>query len=104
MIRETADELRTVAQSCDDAAGYFPDLYSRVTSHFADSIAAHEFTDGDRMNRFATEFASRYIRAWKREIPSIEVLAGIVGREGRAEGERACVTAPTASSPDTMRA
>jgi hypothetical protein len=69
MIRETADELRSIAQSCADAAGYFPALYARVTTHIADSIDAHEFADGDRMNAFATEFASRYIRAWKREIP-----------------------------------
>jgi Family of unknown function (DUF5995) len=69
MIRETAEELRTIAQSCDDAAGYFPALYSRVTTHIADSIDAHEFADGDRMNAFATEFASRYVRAWKQEIP-----------------------------------
>jgi hypothetical protein len=69
MIRETADELRTIAQSCNDAAGYFPALYSRVTTHIADSIDAHEFADGDRMNNFATEFASRYVRAWKQEIP-----------------------------------
>ena len=69
MIRETADELRTIAQSCTDAAGYFPALYSRVTTQIANSIDAHEFADGDRMNVFATEFASRYIRAWQREIP-----------------------------------
>jgi hypothetical protein len=69
MIRETADELRTIAQSCEDAAGYFPALYSRVTTHIADSIDAHAFADGDRMNAFATEFASRYIRAWKEKIP-----------------------------------
>jgi hypothetical protein len=69
MIRETADELRTIAQSCNDAAGYFPALYSRVTTQIANSIDAHEFADGDRMNAFATEFASRYIRAWKQEIP-----------------------------------
>ena len=69
VIRETADELRTIAQSCNDAAGYFPALYSRVTTHIADSIDAHEFADGDRMDAFATEFASRYIRAWNQEAP-----------------------------------
>ena len=69
MIRETADELHTIAQSCNDAAGYFPALYSRVTTHIADSIDAHEFADGKRMDVFATGFASRYIRAWNQEIP-----------------------------------
>jgi Family of unknown function (DUF5995) len=69
MIRETADELRTIARSCDDAAGYFPALYSQVTTRIADSIDAHVFADGDRMNVFATKFASRYTRTWKQEIP-----------------------------------
>jgi Family of unknown function (DUF5995) len=69
MIRETADELRTIARSCNDAAGYFPALYSRVTAQIADSIDEGKFEDGERMNVFATEFASRYTRAWRREIP-----------------------------------
>ena len=69
MIRETADELRTIAQSCNDAAGYFPAMYSRVTTQIANSIDAHMFADGDRMNVFATEFASRYTRAFTQEIP-----------------------------------
>ena len=69
MIRETAEELRTIARSCDDAAGYFPAMYSCVTTKIADSIDANEFADGDRMNVFATEFAKRYTRAWRQEIP-----------------------------------
>jgi hypothetical protein len=68
MIRETADELRAIAQTCNDAAGYFPALYSRVTTEIADSIDRHAFEDGARMNTFATEFASRYLRAWRKEI------------------------------------
>ncbi len=69
MIRETADELRTIAQSCSDAAGYFPAMYARVTTQIANSIDGHAFVDGNRMNVFATEFASRYTRAWRQEIP-----------------------------------
>jgi hypothetical protein len=69
MIRETAAELRTIAQSCNDAAGYFPAMYSRVTTQIANSIDGHAFVGGDRMDVFATEFASRYTRAWKHEIP-----------------------------------
>ena len=69
MIRETAADLRAIAQSCDDAAGYFPAMYSRVTTQIADSIDSHAFVDGDRMNVFATEFASRYTRAFRQEIP-----------------------------------
>ena len=68
MIRETADELRTIAQSCTDAAGYFPAMYSRVTTQIANSIDGHTFVAGDRMNVFATKFATRYTRAWRQEI------------------------------------
>jgi hypothetical protein len=68
MIQDVATELRTVAKSADDAAGYFPALYSHVTTQIARSIEQGEFADGDRMNVFATEFASRYLRAFKREI------------------------------------
>ena len=59
MIRETADELRTIAESCNDVAGYFPALYSRVTTHIANSIDAHEFADGDRMNAFVNQVRVR---------------------------------------------
>jgi hypothetical protein len=68
MIRDVARELRAVAESRDDATGYFPAVYSRVTTQVARSIELGEFADGDRMDVFATEFASRYVRAWKQEI------------------------------------
>ena len=68
MIRDVATELRSVAKSTDDAAGYFPALYSHVTTQIARSIEGGEFADGERMNVFATEFASRYLRAFRREI------------------------------------
>jgi hypothetical protein len=67
-IRATAGELRAIALSCDDAAGYFPALYARVTTQIADSIDRGDFADGPRMDAFATEFASRYVRARKQEI------------------------------------
>ena len=63
MIRDTAAELRAIALSCDNAAGYFPAMYSRVTTQIANSIDADAFVDGERMNVFATEFASRYMPA-----------------------------------------
>ncbi|MGH8977058.1 MAG: DUF5995 family protein, partial [Acidimicrobiia bacterium] len=63
MIREIASELRAIALAADDAAGYFPALYSRVTTQIAVSIERDEFADCDRMDAFATEFASRYTRA-----------------------------------------
>jgi hypothetical protein len=69
MIRDAADELRAVARSARDATGYFPAMYSRVTAAIADSIAAGRFDDGERMDVFATTFASYYLRAWRNEIP-----------------------------------
>jgi hypothetical protein len=69
VIREVAAELRAIARSSDDAAGYFPAVYFRVTTQIADSIEHGEFDDGARMNAFATDFASRYIGARNEEIP-----------------------------------
>ena len=69
MIRAVEAELRSIAESSDDAIGYFPAVYSRVTTQIALSIERGEFADGDRMNVFATEFASRYLDAWNRKVP-----------------------------------
>jgi hypothetical protein len=69
MIHEASEELRGIARSADDAAGYFPALYSRVTAEIAASIKAGQFEDGARMDVFATTFASYYTRAWRNEIP-----------------------------------
>ena len=68
MIRDTAAELRDIAESCRDAAGSFPALYSRVTSQVAGSIDHAVFADGERMNVLATNFAERSIQAWRNEI------------------------------------
>ena len=68
MIRETAAELRDIAESCTNAAGYFPALYYRVTRQVAASIDKTAFTDGERMNVLATDFAQRYTRAWRNVI------------------------------------
>ncbi len=67
MIRETAQELRAIAVSCSDGAGYFAALYSRVTSQIAVSIDEGRFEDGERMDAFATAFAGRYTRALHQE-------------------------------------
>ncbi|HEX6311864.1 MAG TPA: DUF5995 family protein, partial [Acidimicrobiia bacterium] len=67
--REAADELRSIARSAGDAAGYFPALYARVTTEIAASIEAGRFDDGARMDAFATTFAAYYLRTWRNEIP-----------------------------------
>jgi Family of unknown function (DUF5995) len=62
-IRSTAEQLRTVARAATDASGYFPAMYSRVTERIAVSIEDGRFADGDRMDVFATTFASYFTRA-----------------------------------------
>lgn len=63
MIGDTAAELRAVALAATDASGYFPALYSVVTSRIAAAIADGQFEDGPRMDRFATTFAELYVGA-----------------------------------------
>ena len=69
MIRASAGELRDIALGCDDAAGYFPAMYPRVTGQIARSIDAGKFDDGPRMDNFATVFATRYTAAFRKTIP-----------------------------------
>ena len=62
MLTATIDELRSVALAADDASGYFPAMYARITK--AVEIAAGEgrFADGPRMEAFARAFAAWYPR------------------------------------------
>ncbi len=62
IIEETIDELRTSALACDDAMGYFPAMYARVTDRIRNDVAAGRFADGDAMIAFACAFASWYLR------------------------------------------
>lgn len=70
MIAEVASELRAIARGANDASGYFPAMYSRVTGQIAASIARGDFEDGPRLDALATTFASYYTRAWRHEIPT----------------------------------
>lgn len=63
MIADTARELRAIALAASDACGYFPALYSRVTTRIGASIEAGAFADGPGIDRFATGFASHYVDA-----------------------------------------
>ncbi|MBW3575837.1 MAG: hypothetical protein KY450_13520 [Actinobacteria bacterium] len=62
-IGDAAADLRRIARDAGDASGYFPALYARVTGRLADAIARSEFADGPGMDRFASTFASYYLRA-----------------------------------------
>ena len=69
MIEQTVDELRDIALEADDAAGYFPAVYVRVTGDIAAGIRDHRFNDGERMERLIDAFAGRYIQARYAQIP-----------------------------------
>jgi hypothetical protein len=70
VIQQTAAELRKLAVDSDDAAGYFPALYVRVTADVAEGILHDRFEDGERMERFVDTFAGFYIRARTAQIPA----------------------------------
>ena len=63
MIADTARELRAAALAAGDCSGYFPALYSRVTTRIGESIDKGTFEDGPGLDRFATRFASHYVAA-----------------------------------------
>jgi Family of unknown function (DUF5995) len=69
MIARTIDDLRELALDADDAAGFFPALYVRVTEGISAGIRDGQFEDGERMGRLIEAFADRYIGARTRQIP-----------------------------------
>jgi hypothetical protein len=69
VIDQTVADLRNIALDADDAAGYFPALYFRVTNDIADGIIHDRFENGARMERFVETFAGYYIRARKAQMP-----------------------------------
>lgn len=67
-IQEVITELERIMTDCEGAnnrLGYFAALYHKVTCRVRDGIAAHEFEDGPRMERFDVTFANRFIQAWQ---------------------------------------
>lgn len=61
MLDRTIEELRAVALDADDASGYLPAMYARVTARVERAAAAGQFGDADGMRRFAQAFASLYL-------------------------------------------
>jgi hypothetical protein len=62
-------ELRGVAEECaarEDRTGYFAALYTLMTERVRNDLAANRFRDGDRLERLACHFASRYLDALER--------------------------------------
>jgi hypothetical protein len=56
-------ELSTHYASIDSRVGYFTALYAVMTARVAHDVAAGRFEDGERMERLACHFASRYLDA-----------------------------------------
>jgi hypothetical protein len=66
-IAAAAADLRAMARAADDASGYFPAMYARVTDAIAAAVKNKNFEDGARMDALATTFAGYYLRAARRE-------------------------------------
>jgi hypothetical protein len=62
MLDDTIEELRSIALGADDASGYFPAMYARVTQRIDLAAASGDFGDGGRMTEFARAFAGWYLR------------------------------------------
>jgi hypothetical protein len=69
-IAATADELKAIALASTDRRGYFAAMYARVTRRIATAIDDGRFTDGERMDEFATAFANYYVLALRGDVPA----------------------------------
>lgn len=61
MLTETIEQLRAIALAADDASGYFPAMYARVTARIEEAARSRAFEDGARMEAFARAFARWYV-------------------------------------------
>jgi len=62
MLEDTVEELRAAALAADDATGYFPAMYARVTQRIDQAAAEDRFGDSVGMVDFARSFAGWYLR------------------------------------------
>lgn len=62
MLEDTIEALRAVALESDDATGYFPAMYARVTDRIDRAVADGRFGDGAGMVDLARAFAGWYLR------------------------------------------
>ena len=85
MLTATIDELRSVALAADDASGYFPAMYARITSEVEAAAAAGRFVDPPRMEAFARAFAEWYPRLRRDDarVPGCWQAASDVAGDGR---------------------
>ena len=70
MLTATIDRLRTAALDADDAGGYFPAMYARVTARVeAAAVAVDDVVERERMEHFARKFAAWYLEPIQGERP-----------------------------------
>ena len=69
VLEDTIEELRAAALGADDATGYFPAMYARVTARIDHAAAEGRFGDGAGMTDFARSFAGWYLRPRSGEDP-----------------------------------
>jgi hypothetical protein len=69
VLDDTIEALRAVALDADDASGYFPAMYARVTDRIDRAAADGQFGDGAGMAAFARAFAGWYLRPSTGEPP-----------------------------------
>ncbi len=62
MLATTIDELRCIAIDAEDASGYFPAMYARITDQIQTAAVDGRFEDPTRMEDFARAFAQWYMR------------------------------------------
>jgi hypothetical protein len=82
VLTATIDELRAVASASDDASGYFPAMYARVTGRVEQAAADGRVGDGAQMERFARMFAEQYLAPRRGELPmpgSWQAAADVAG-------------------------
>ncbi|MEZ5246966.1 MAG: DUF5995 family protein [Acidimicrobiales bacterium] len=90
-IDQAIDALDAEIERCltlNDPCGYFAVVYRAVTARVRDGIAAGEFADGARMERFDVLFARRYLDAaagWQAgtEVPAVWRVAFETGSSRR---------------------
>jgi len=85
VLADTIEELRSAALAADDATGYFPAMYARVTQRIDRAATDGQFGDGERMATFARTFAGYFLRprAGTPPVPGSWTAAWDVGADGK---------------------
>ena len=85
VLADTIEQLRADALAADDATGYFPAMYARVTQRIDRAATDGQFGDGAGMADFARTFAGYFLRprAGTDPVPGSWKAAWDVGGDGK---------------------